>query len=402
VDLRLTRRALADLGLDAALRGRSAWDLIDQHQVIRAFVERRSQRPQGQETTQLPASRRAVVFNLHVGRWRSLTWHDEAEDIVWLLGVGEHRTGDHDDAYEVLKRRDCAATLLPDEDDYADLEPEPRTFVQALADVATTIVEQALAMPGQPVTNDLAGILQVRVLAQPINEASDGAEIWIGFQMPPLRPNALPPAWPTTVVAAFLPNAAPDDLQYCCYPFPGPPIAGTHEEVVYAIIEVPAHLRLHQPPMSKAPHGRGVAAPRVRFERLIDRPVRVLGGPSARAASGGDLSLPWLLLSVVPMMRGRRSLLPASARTLFGEALVAEFAGVRMAGAAVIAARRPVATATCTGAMCRCPGASCKPLPLLVMSGSVASTELWRAKHTFAQGVKPSCSASGRHGEDEG
>jgi hypothetical protein len=37
----------------------------------------------------------------------------------------------------------------------------------------------------------------------------------------------------------------------------------------------------------------------VRFARLIDRPVRVLGVPSARAASGGNLSLAWLLLNVM-------------------------------------------------------------------------------------------------------
>jgi hypothetical protein len=245
VDLRLTRQALADLDLDPALRGRSAWELIDHHQVIRAFVERRSQQPEGQQTTQLPASRRAVVFNLHVGRWRGLTWHDQDEDVVWLLGVGEHRSGDHNDAYAVLKRRDLADNLLPDEDDYADLDPEPRTFVQALADVATALVEQALATPGQPVSNDLSGILQVRILAQPIKGTNDGVEVWIGFQMPPQRPNALPPAWAATAVAAFLPTATPDDIQYGWRPFPGPPLAATHEDVVYAIVEVPAHSRLH-------------------------------------------------------------------------------------------------------------------------------------------------------------
>jgi hypothetical protein len=37
----------------------------------------------------------------------------------------------------------------------------------------------------------------------------------------------------------------------------------------------------------------------VRFARLIDRPVRVLGGPAVRAAFGGNLSLPRLLLTVV-------------------------------------------------------------------------------------------------------
>jgi hypothetical protein len=36
-----------------------------------------------------------------------------------------------------------------------------------------------------------------------------------------------------------------------------------------------------------------------RFARLIDRRGRVLGGPPARAAFGGNLSLPWLLRRVV-------------------------------------------------------------------------------------------------------
>jgi hypothetical protein len=42
-----------------------------------------------------------------------------------------------------------------------------------------------------------------------------------------------------------------------------------------------------------APSG-GVERPRrvVRFARLMHRPVRVLGVPSARAASGGDRSRP--------------------------------------------------------------------------------------------------------------
>jgi hypothetical protein len=49
-----------------------------------------------------------------------------------------------------------------------------------------------------------------------------------------------------------------------------------------------------------APLG-GVERPRrvVRFARLIHRRVRVLGGPAVRAAFGGNLSLPWLLLSVI-------------------------------------------------------------------------------------------------------
>jgi hypothetical protein len=38
----------------------------------------------------------------------------------------------------------------------------------------------------------------------------------------------------------------------------------------------------------------------VRFARLIQRRVRDLGGPSVRAASGGNQRLPWLPPTVVP------------------------------------------------------------------------------------------------------
>jgi hypothetical protein len=59
-----------------------------------------------------------------------------------------------------------------------------------------------------------------------------------------------------------------------------------------------AHARCARPPPSNRAH-RGAnptppAHPAVRFARLIQRPVRVLGGPIVRAAFGGNLSLPWL------------------------------------------------------------------------------------------------------------
>lgn len=63
VELRPTRRVLSDLDLDAqTLAGRPAEELVGHHPVIAAFVERRSQNPEGQETIQLPVSR-AIVYS---------------------------------------------------------------------------------------------------------------------------------------------------------------------------------------------------------------------------------------------------------------------------------------------------------------------------------------------------
>lgn len=160
MDLRLTRRALEDLGLDPAeYSRRSARDYAGAHDVVRAFIERRGQSPVGQETTRLPVSSQ-VVYNLHAGRWRGLTWHDEDADVVWLLGVGCHRSGERDDAYEVLKRRDEAGDLLPDEQDYLDLEAsidEALEFVEAVAQEGPALLERAREKPCERITAVIAG-----------------------------------------------------------------------------------------------------------------------------------------------------------------------------------------------------------------------------------------------------
>jgi hypothetical protein len=95
--------------------------------VVAKFVELRSQSPTGQEATSLPTTP-ATVWNLHCDRWRGLTWHDENEDIVWLLGVGWHASGSRDDAYAVLKRRDELDQLLPSVADYEDAERDDVEF----------------------------------------------------------------------------------------------------------------------------------------------------------------------------------------------------------------------------------------------------------------------------------
>ena len=55
-----------------------------------------------------------------------------------------------------------------------------------------------------------------------------------------------------------------------------------------------------KPRLTGPPRGKWSGqARKVRFARLIQRPVRVLGGPAARAACGGNLSPSWRPLGVV-------------------------------------------------------------------------------------------------------
>ena len=214
MQFRLTRRALEDLGLAIEdYASRAATDYTDAHDVVRVFVERRRQSPIGQERTNLPVTA-APAYNLHFGRHRGLTWHDEDSDVVWLLGVGWHESGSRDDAYAVLKARDEAGTLLPDEQDYLDLEmslEDARSFVAQVSRQAPALVDRARQTPGEEVRGVIADRLEVGVLVEVVIIAGEDEsleEIWVGFELPPLvGATELPPQpeWIMTVLAAMVP-----------------------------------------------------------------------------------------------------------------------------------------------------------------------------------------------------
>lgn len=217
MQFRLTRRALDDLDLDVETYARRpASDFVEAHDVVRAFVDQRSQDPKGQEWTKLPVTS-APAYNLHHGRYRGLTWQDEDNDVVWLLGVGWHESGSRDDAYTVLKRRDEAGDLMPTEQDYLDLEmtlEETRSFVVQVSEQAPALIAEARGRPGEEVHGVIAGRLgvgvQVEVVVIP-GEEERLEEVWIGFGLPPL-PGAceLPPQpeWIQVVLAAMIPVEA--------------------------------------------------------------------------------------------------------------------------------------------------------------------------------------------------
>lgn len=214
MQFRLTRRALDDLGISIEhYARRPATDFVDAHDVVRAFVERRRQDPKGQEWTKLPVTA-APAYNLHHGRYRGLSWHDEDSDVVWLLGVGWHESGSRDDAYAVLKRRDVAGDLMPSEEDYLDLEmtlEEARSFVVQVSEQAPALVAQARERLGEEIRGVIAGRLGVGVVVEVVvvpGEDESLEEVWVGFEMPPM-PGAceLPPQpeWIQVVLAAMIP-----------------------------------------------------------------------------------------------------------------------------------------------------------------------------------------------------
>jgi hypothetical protein len=116
--LRVTLRCLADdLGLGPGDGWTSVERLADESSVIRAFVDKRSQSPEGQETIEGLTSP-IVAYSLHAGSDRGITWHDREIDVVWLLAARFHRSGKRDDAYPYFRGLDQAGRLMPSREDY--------------------------------------------------------------------------------------------------------------------------------------------------------------------------------------------------------------------------------------------------------------------------------------------
>ena len=114
--LALTRRALKDLKIPPwrTYLGADPHSFKEAHSLVAKLVHLRATHPTGQEPT-LGAGQ-VPIFNLHgQDPWRGVTWHDEENDIVWLCAASDHD-------YGLFLSRLAAGQLLPDEEDYADLE----------------------------------------------------------------------------------------------------------------------------------------------------------------------------------------------------------------------------------------------------------------------------------------
>jgi len=209
--------------MDESLGDQPAEQLVDGHPMIKAFVERRSQSPVGVEVTYLPVTK-ATVYNLHSSTARGLTWYDEEDGVVWLLGVAWHQGSSDSDAYDVLKARDKAGWLLPTERDYEGLEPSATPFVEACAHELPPLLAQATATPGHQVRKVIGAALNVGLLVEVVVvEADELVETWVSIALPPEAGAVLPSEYLAVVLAALFPDADPADFRWDgTFPASGP------------------------------------------------------------------------------------------------------------------------------------------------------------------------------------
>jgi len=119
-ELRITRRCLEeDLGEDPDDCSFEA--LCRVHPIVRAFRSRRSDST-GDGNTVGPAAGDMTVYTLrHSHHHRGATWHDEESNVVWLLAIGRHRSGQADDAFKHFQDLSERGCFYPEEGDLEDL-----------------------------------------------------------------------------------------------------------------------------------------------------------------------------------------------------------------------------------------------------------------------------------------
>jgi hypothetical protein len=198
--LEVTARCLEeDLGLLQSVAWRDHADTVP---VLRAFRDRRGQSPEGTEPIEdvLRVLRSAPIFSLHSGNDRAGTWHDEEEDVVWLVGVG--RAHDYDHLVGLASR----GRLLPTDEDYQRLEADlPDQFeLETMGRHARTLVQKALSDVGQIFEGVLGGRISVRVCVESLDPPL--LTVALSERIAP-GVGRIPETWKYLVAQAFYPTA---------------------------------------------------------------------------------------------------------------------------------------------------------------------------------------------------
>ena len=194
-ELRITGRCLEeDL---RASRDTPFDDLLGQD-IIKGFTNKRGSSPLGEEFTGHGTGQ--ALYKLRYGDFRGATWHDDVEDVIWLLAAGRHRSGSPDDVYPYMEQLGKDARLLPDEEDYEALfDDRAERAAEVVPEEAAELLTAAREQPGTERNGVLGGQARVSVVV----EVVDGVEeVCIAFSM-----TAVPAEWVVLIPAWFVPTS---------------------------------------------------------------------------------------------------------------------------------------------------------------------------------------------------
>lgn len=177
-ELRITRRCLED---DLEYFGETPFEELEQHEIVKAFVKRRSDGPTNtREVAPLSSGKR--VYRLSYGdRHRGATWYDERHRVVWLLGYAQHEFQSRGDAFPYFKELDADGRLLPGPADYeALLRGRDSRLQSEIGADAKRLLREARETPGREVVGILGGAVEVTVAVTSVESL---AELHVAVQM---------------------------------------------------------------------------------------------------------------------------------------------------------------------------------------------------------------------------
>lgn len=200
-ELRITERCVTD---DLARPAASGFaELLKNIEIVEAFVKDRS--PRSIDTRKIePLTCGRDVWVLSRGNdHRGGTWHDEDEEVIWLLASGVHRSGQDDDFFPYCKQLDADDELLPTAADYSTLFRErDRWFVEALVIEAPLILQEARLSPGHEIRHLLGGDFASCISVE-IDQELEAEALYVAFDTRTVDFGRVP-----VVLAAFHPDTA--------------------------------------------------------------------------------------------------------------------------------------------------------------------------------------------------
>ncbi len=196
-ELRFTRRALEDLGIDRAtpagslskIRKATPWP-----DIVIDFIDQRTRSPHS-TGGYLHHMGRGDIAELHsTSGGRAGTWYDKENEVVWFVGF----TPQHD--YSHLEARAASDQLLPCGDDLAALfiEREECDFNERVKPDLHALLRTACSHSGTPTKGRVGQLLRLEVTALVLEIDEDKlADIYVIIRLPPRADDKPPPpGWP--------------------------------------------------------------------------------------------------------------------------------------------------------------------------------------------------------------